>query len=71
MFAPVWAWDDITRAIKRLLCEDHGRDLETTMDEANESYWGLKDPELAAHLEDMGKCLPESKFIIINQDCSF
>lgn len=68
MFAPNWTRNDILAAIKRLIQEDHGKSLEDILQQAGKSAWGLKDPELTNHLDDLEKFLPESKFVVIVRD---
>lgn len=68
MFCAGWTRNDIERAIKRLIQDDHGKSLELILEQSNKSVWGLKDPELTYHIQDLEKFLPESKFVVIVRD---
>jgi len=68
MFAPGWTREDILDAIKSLILEDHGKSLETILEQAGKHVWGLKDPELTYHIDDLEKFLPDSKLVVIVRD---
>lgn len=68
MFAPGWGRAEIQLAIEHLIEDDHACTLQSLLQQSGKTRWGLKDPELTGHLDELSQFLPESRIVIIVRD---
>lgn len=68
IFRPNLSKEEILKNIFNLIEEEHGETLDVILHKNNKLHWGLKDPELTYHINDIEKFIPQSKVIIIVRD---
>lgn len=60
--------EDIERSINHFVKKQYGDDIAGLLRSEGKKIWGLKDPELTGHLEQLKQFLPDARFIIITRD---